>query len=164
MGNRYIIAKSEYNLYIYSKELKFLKKIPIGWDKVYELDGDTLYMKGIDKNYKIDLKTFKETTLKKLSLKRVKKQEAYFSKVDHYIYYKNYVTKAREPFMDIYETNKYIIAVGYKKVYIYNKQLKLLKEILLDKRVKTIFCGEDGVLYYTIYDKIFRYKLEYKGK
>ena len=99
MGNRYIIAKSEYNLYIYSKELKFLKKIPIGWDKVYELDGNILYMKGIDKNYKIDLKTFKETKTKIFLPKKLKQKEAYFSKVDQHIYYKNYVTKAREPFM-----------------------------------------------------------------
>ncbi len=161
VNKNYVVTKSEYELYIYrKKDLKLLKKFYLGWDKVYQVSDDAIYIKGIEnKNYKIDLKTLKKFKIKKLPPKKFTQQKVHFSRIDSFIYYKSYSTKAKEPYVEVYETDKYIVAIGQNRVYVYDKKLNLLGEITLDKRVQSVYCTKNGNLYYAIYDKIFKYNI-----
>ncbi len=163
VNKNYVVAKSEYEFYIYrKKDLKLLKKFYLGWDKVHQVSDDTIYVKGIEnKNYKIDLKNLKKFKIKKLPPKKSTQQKVHFSRIDSFIYYKSYTTKAKEPYVKVYETDKYIVAIGQNRVYVYDKKLNLLGEITLDKRVQSAYCTKNDNLYYAIYDKIFQYKIDF---
>ena len=161
VGRKYIIGKANYYLIIFNKNLKFIKTIKIGYDDVYKLEGNKLYMKG-DKNYLINLKTFKITNLN-LPKKSKNKKIAYYSDTDGYIYYKTFSTKEKERILNIFITNKYIVAIGIHNVFVYDKKLNLIEKIILDKRVYSygIFVTKDNNIYYAIYDRIFKYKIDF---
>ncbi len=161
VGKEYIVALGEYAISIYSKNLKFIKKINLGFDRFYKLDGDKVYIKGVEVNYLIDLKTFKQKLIKKLPAINKQNKDLYYSKTDDYIYYKSFATKAQSTIFKLYETNKYIVATSYKKVYVYDKKLNLIGKLELDNRVNATYCTKDGIFYYAIYDKIFKYKLNF---
>ena len=161
VGKKYVVAISDYDIFIYTKDLKFIKKIALGFDKFYKLNDGKVYIKGADVNYSIDLKSFKEQKLKKLPAKKEGKSNLYYSEIDNYIYYKSFAVKAKDKIFKLYETNKYIVAISWKWVYVYDKKLKLLGKIKLDNRVYATYCSKDGILYYAVYDKLFKYKIDF---
>ncbi len=161
VGKKYIVALDDYAMFIYSKDLKFIKKINLGFDKFYKLDNDKVYIKGVNVNYLIDLKIFKQKLIKKLPAINKQNKYLHYSQTDGYIYYKSFATKAKNTIFKLYETNKYIVAASYKKVYVYDKKLNLIDKIELDNRVRAYDCTKDGTFYYAIYDKIFKYKLNF---
>ena len=157
---KYIFATTSDNLFVYTKDLKLVKRFYTGLYPIYRVKNK-IYIKGYNKNYAIDIKTFKKSVIKKLPPipKEKKEKDIYYSKTDGNIYYKSHVTKAKEELYHFYKTDKYIIATALDTVYVYNKKLNLLGKILLDKRVYTTSCSKDDFLYYSIYDKIYRYKI-----
>ncbi len=61
----------------------------------------------------------------------------------------------------MYETDKFIVIWGINNhLYVYDKKLNLLKDIILDKRVNAFYIMGNGWLYYAIYDNIFKYRIK----
>lgn len=115
--------------------------------------------KVLAKKYTIDLKVFRKVKVSKIP--KIKKTSAYYSGTDGYIYYKDYAVKAKGRIIKVYETDKFIVIWGINNhLYVYDKKLNLLKDIILDKRVNAFYIMGNGWLYYAIYDNIFKYRIK----
>lgn len=127
------------------KPVKPIEKLFIKNNFLYAKINDKILM--FDKNLKF-IKTLKDFKAPK------RNKTAYYSKTDNTIYYKSFSTKAKEIIYNVFETNKYIIAIG-QNAYVYDKRLNLLKKLMLNKKVFAYAVSKDGIFYYAIYDKIF---------
>ena len=158
VGKNYVVASNEKYLYIYDKNLKLLKKlktIPYSWEDFVYIKNDKLYVS----SYILNLKTFKiKKTKNKKALKIKKNSIVKYKELFDTLTYKDKVTNVYYRLRDVFLSDDYIGVYSKDgEFFVYDKNLNIIANFILDKRATNVKLSNDNILYYTIGDKVYKF-------